>query len=149
MAPKVVCFDRAGKAQLPPGDGNRSRRMIVEVEKSNEEAAAGVVGGPYLLAAETYRMSRLAGLVCGDDLGIGQQLKAGWVEPGEVVAGIERGALDGPERHHGLALRVGEAVHGAVADIQRVEIVPTFGGACVLVPPCCRLKTRFYLRPTR
>ncbi|MNO87209.1 hypothetical protein D3C76_786280 [compost metagenome] len=82
MAPQIADGSRAVQPDVAPFDVHRSA-FVAEVEQGNGIRSVPVIGNPHLLiGSHRYGMCRAAGLVDGDDLIVGQQLKAIAVQVG-------------------------------------------------------------------
>ncbi|VXB33888.1 hypothetical protein MICRO8M_110314 [Microbacterium sp. 8M] len=124
LGPEVAHLRRSRDADVCQRDGDVGVRLA-EVEDADGDGSVRVVRVPDLpRSGGRDGMRRTTGLVHRDDLVVREQLDPVVVELRHVVADVERCGGHGPQRRRGAALVLGEPVHLAVADVERVEVVP-------------------------
>jgi hypothetical protein len=82
----------------------------------------------------------LSSLIYRDHFIIGQQGKPITIHMSQIISGIQGRRFNGPQRHIGLSLIVGDAIHTAIGDLQGIQIIPATR-AGILRPPRRIIKT--------
>ncbi|MNC19349.1 hypothetical protein D3C75_672790 [compost metagenome] len=135
VAPQVTDRRRTYQSEIAPVDFHFST-AAAQVKQRHIIGAVSVVGIPdLLLRPGRYRMRGASRLINGNDFVVGKQLQPVIVQPCQVVTHIQLGCRNRPKGHCGLPLVFGQTVHGTVADIQRIEVVPAAGTG--VSPPQC------------
>ena len=124
IQPEIAHIGGVGKAKLVPGKCVRNWRAC-RVEERDDVVVVAEISDPYRDVAAEHLLRRRARLIDGEHVVIAHELLSETVELGEIAAEIHRRIRQCPQRYGRTLFIVGQSVQRSIADIQRIQVVPS------------------------
>src|SRR5258708_5330084 len=133
MGPHIAHRQGVAEAEIAPGNCNFAGQTI-QVVDSDIDTAVRLLRHPHGLWAAGHLYGGEAGLIDREEFVVREGRLGEVIELGEVSTEIHWRVRHGPNRNRTLLLNVRKAIERAIADVERVHVIPSQGGAGLILP---------------